>query len=107
MHLYMIYTIDKYVNLEKWMSKVKLCRLCAGQRKVQGMGFMMQKCPECEGKGVVKNDHYVCDICSKEITLDAAKKVVEEKKTRAKKISKDIVSTDDMSLIAHDDAASF
>ena len=83
------------------MSKLVVCRLCKGQRNVPGMGFMTMKCPECDGKGFVKNDHYVCSICSKEITLDAAKQVVEEKKTRAKRISKDIIGTDDMSLETH------
>lgn len=89
------------------MSKLVVCRLCNGQRKIPGMGFMEKKCPECDGKGYVKNDYYVCSICSKEITLDAAKQVVEEKKTRSRKIAKYIISTDDMSLLAHDDTASF
>jgi len=90
------------------MSKLVVCRLCGGQRNVPGMGFMTMKCPECEGKGYVKNDHYVCSICSKEITLDAAKTVIEEaKKPRVRKISRDVTSTDDMSLVAHDDVASY
>lgn len=98
----------KYVNSRIEMSKLVVCRLCKGQRNVPGMGFMTMKCPECDGKGFVKNDHYVCSICSKEITLDAAKVVIEEvKKTRARKISKDVISADDMSLIAHDDTSSY
>lgn len=89
------------------MSKLVVCRLCKGQRNVPGMGFMTMKCPECDGKGFVKNDHYVCSICSKEITLGAAAKVLEEKKTRTKRISKDIIGTDDMSLNVHDDVVSY
>ena len=89
------------------MSKVRLCRLCAGQRKVPGMGFMSTKCPECDGKGTVASDHYVCDLCQKEITLVACEKVVEEKKKRARKVSRDVVSVDDLSLIVHDDVASY
>lgn len=89
------------------MSKIKLCRLCAGNRKVQGMGFMMQTCPECKGKGTVAADHYVCDLCQCEIKLGAEAKVEEVKKTRAKKISKNITSDDNMSLNAHDDVAAY
>lgn len=70
------------------MSKLVVCRLCNGQRKVAAMGFMEKKCPECDGKGYVKNDHYVCSICSKEITLDAAKSVVEEKRQEQKEYQK-------------------
>ena len=94
------------------MSKLLMCRLCAGQRKVPGMGFMSMKCPECDGKGYVSNTHYICDICDKEITLGAAKIVLDEKKEavkklRAKRVSKSILSTDDMSLATHDDVSSF
>lgn len=84
-----------------------MCKLCAGQGKIPAMGFMTKKCVECAGTGYVKNDFYVCDMCSKEITLDAAKRVVEEKKTKAKRISKDITSEDDMSLNAHDDSSAY
>ena len=94
------------------MSKLVVCRLCAGQRKIPGMGFMSMNCPECDGKGYVKNDHYVCDLCQKEITLAAAAKVVEAqavavetKRPRARKVSRDVISIDDMSLSTHDDAA--
>ena len=94
------------------MSKRLLCRLCAGQRKVPGMGFMSAKCPECDGKGYVQNTHYICEMCDKEITLGAAKIVLdekkeEEKKPRARKSLKNVVSTDDMSLNVCEDTASF
>ena len=90
------------------MSKLVVCRLCSGQKKINGMGFMSMPCPECDAKGYVKNDFYVCSVCNKQITLDAAKTVITDvKKTRARKVSRDVISVDDMSLVAHDDTASY
>ena len=85
---------NEVVNL-----KTKLCPACAGQKKIRGMGFVDVECAVCKGAGKVEIDHFVCELCKKEIRKDAVEEAVETvKKTRARRQASTIVSTDDMSI---------
>ena len=79
--------------------KTKMCSGCNGQKKIRGMGFVEIDCPTCKGVGRLELDHWVCEICKKEIAKDAVQEAVETvKKTRARRQASTVISTDDMSI---------
>ena len=94
----MIYIVG--INTHEVVSlKTKICTTCMGQKKIKGMGFTDIDCPSCKATGKIELDHWVCEICKKEIAKDAVQEAVETvKKTRARRQASTVISTDDMSI---------
>jgi hypothetical protein len=80
----------------------KSCPVCQGTKKYRDYGMMTVDCAHCDATGFVELDKFVCDICKKEIMVDAASSILDAQEPKKRARRSKIVSEEIKDNVSND-----